>query len=49
MMSVNEIKDYLTKYLPSDIGIVEVSEASEEFQMVSKFIKRPTVEVLKSF
>lgn len=31
MMSVNEIKDYLTKYLPSDIGIVEVSEASERF------------------
>lgn len=31
MMPVNEIKDYLTKYLPSDIGIVEVSEASERF------------------
>ena len=31
MMSVNEIKNYLTKYLPSDIGIVEVSEASERF------------------
>ena len=31
MMSVGEIKDYLTKYLPSDIGIVEVSEASERF------------------
>ena len=31
MMSVNEIKDYLTKYLPSDIGMVEVSEASERF------------------
>ena len=31
MMSVSEIKNYLTKYLPSDIGIVEVSEASERF------------------
>ena len=31
MMSVSEIKNYLTKYLPSDIGIVEVSEASGRF------------------
>ncbi len=31
MMSLGDIKEYLTKYLPSDIGIVEVSEASERF------------------
>ena len=31
MMSLGDIKEYLTKYLPSDIGIVEVSEAYERF------------------
>ena len=29
-------KNYLTKYLPSDIGIVEVSEASERFSQSFK-------------
>lgn len=30
-ISLDQIKDYLTKYLPSDIGIVKVEEASERF------------------
>ena len=30
-MSVDEINAYLTKYLPSDIGIIKVDEVSERF------------------
>ena len=47
MMSLGDIKEYLTKYLPSDIGIVEVSEASERFHSRLNAKEKLTFTVLR--